>query len=121
MSVKGSCHCGAFTFEINAAPETVTRCTCTFCSKRGALWAYYAPQDVSMPPPASDAAYRWRSKTVEHHFCPACGCTTYTKTPSWVDNKPDYDHPRIALNARLLDDIDVQAIPETVIDGRNLW
>ncbi len=29
MSVKGSCHCGATQFEVEAAPEEVTQCTCS--------------------------------------------------------------------------------------------
>jgi hypothetical protein len=39
MTVKGSCHCGATQFTAQR-PATVTRCTCSFCSKRGVLWAY---------------------------------------------------------------------------------
>lgn len=45
MTVKGSCHCGRTQFEVSEAPTDVTRCTCSFCSKRGALWAYYKPAD----------------------------------------------------------------------------
>ena len=26
-----------------------------------------------------------------------------------------------SINARLLDDVDVEAIPVTVVDGKNLW
>ena len=43
MPVKGSCHCGTTQFEVAAAPAELTRCTCSFCAKRGALWAYYPP------------------------------------------------------------------------------
>ena len=39
MTIVGKCHCGATQFEIEAAPESVTSCTCSFCSKTGALWA----------------------------------------------------------------------------------
>ena len=41
MPIKGSCHCGATQFEVTEPPASVTRCTCSFCSKRGALHAYY--------------------------------------------------------------------------------
>ena len=41
MTVKGSCHCGATQFTGAKRPDTISRCTCSFCSKRGALWAYY--------------------------------------------------------------------------------
>jgi len=45
MTVKGSCHCGATQFTVTKRPATVTRCTCSFCSKRGALWAYQDSED----------------------------------------------------------------------------
>ena len=44
MTIKGSCHCGKVAFEINAEiPATLTRCTCSFCAKRGTLYAYFEP------------------------------------------------------------------------------
>jgi len=48
MTLKGSCHCGATQFEIAEAPAKVARCTCSFCSKRGALWAYYSPEQFNL-------------------------------------------------------------------------
>ena len=38
-----------------------------------------------------------------------------------VDGKPDFDNPRVGVNARLMDDFDLDAVPVTVIDGKNLW
>ena len=43
VPIKGSCHCGQTQFEVSALPADVTRCSCSLCSKRGALWAYYTP------------------------------------------------------------------------------
>lgn len=45
MATRGSRHCGATQFTVAKRPETVTRCTCSFCSKRGALWAYQNEED----------------------------------------------------------------------------
>ena len=120
MAIKGSCHCGATRFEVDIAPESVTQCTCTDCSKRGALWAYYAPEQVKIDS-RSNAVYLWQSKTVAHHYCPACGNSTYNESPTWIEGKPHFDKPRVSINARLLDDFDLGAVPVTVIDGRNLW
>ena len=48
MTVNGSCHCGKVAFEINAEiPEALTRCTCSFCAKRGTLYAYFEPALIS--------------------------------------------------------------------------
>lgn len=122
MVLKGSCHCGGTTFELSEAPEEVTRCTCSFCSKRGSLWAYYKPEQFRLTsPPEQVATYRWGSKTIQHHFCATCGCGTYTETPDWLTGEPDFDNPKISINARLFDDFDLEAVPVTVIDGKNLW
>ncbi|CEJ12067.1 Glutathione-dependent formaldehyde-activating enzyme [bacterium YEK0313] len=122
MTVKGSCHCGATRFEVDEAPATVTRCTCTYCSKRGALWAYYRPAQFRLTAPAQHAAtYRWNTGTIAHHFCTVCGCSTYVETPDWSSGSADFDNPKISINTRLLDDFDLDAVPVETIDGRNLW
>lgn len=71
MTITGSCHCGKSAFRIEAdMPPTLTRCTCSFCAKRGALWAYFAPSQFHLTSPASDdATYRWKTKLAAHHFC----------------------------------------------------
>ena len=122
MPVKGSCHCGETKFEVEAGPAALTRCTCSFCSKRGMLWAYYRPAQFRLTSAPEDVAtYQWGSRTVKHHFCASCGCGTYSESPSWVEGKPDFSKMRVAVNARLFDDFDLDAQPVQVIDGRNLW
>ncbi len=122
MKIKGSCHCGATAFEVSAVPENVTQCTCSFCSKRGALWAYYTPSQFRLATPAANlSTYRWGSKTIKHHFCGTCGCGTFTETPDWSTGEPDFDNPRVSVNARLFDDFDLGVIEVVVIDGKNLW
>jgi hypothetical protein len=122
MVIKGSCHCGRTKLEVSEAPETITKCTCSLCSKRGALWAYYTPAQFKLTTPKdASATYLWQSKTVKHHFCPQCGCTTFSESPDWSTGKPDFDNPRIGVNARIFDDFDLDGVPVTVIDGKNLW
>ena len=117
MPVKGSCHCRATAFEVSVAPENVTQCTCSFCSKRGALWAYYTPSQFNLTTPeANVSTYRWGSKTIKHHCC-----GTFTETPDWSSGEPDFDNPKISVNARLFDDFDLDAVEVVVIDGKNLW
>ena len=122
VPIKGSCHCGQTQFEVSEAPAGVTRCTCSLCAKRGALWAYYTPAQFRLTsPPENVATYLWGSRTVKHHFCANCGCGTYSESPDWSTGKPDFDNPKVGVNARLFDDIDLDAVPVTVIDGKNLW
>jgi hypothetical protein len=122
MTIKGGCHCGATRFEVDEAPVKVTRCTCSLCSKRGALWAYYPTRQFRLETPQEQiATYQWRTKTVKHHFCGTCGCGTFSESPDWSTGKPDFTNLRIGINARLFDDFDLEAVPVEVIDGKNLW
>ncbi|MDP1600601.1 GFA family protein [Phenylobacterium sp.] len=122
MTLKGSCHCGATQFEVTEAPASVTSCNCSYCSKRGALWAYYTPDQFTLTT-ARDrvSTYQWGGYFGQHHFCGICGCTTYGESPSWVDYKPDYANPKIGVNARLFNDFDLATVPVEHVDGKNEW
>lgn len=122
MVITGSCHCGRTQFEVTEAPASLTRCTCTFCSKRGALWAYYKPARFRVTTPRENlATYRREGTVGERHFCPTCGCGTFSEMPDFTTGAPDFANPIVCVNARVLDDFDLNAVPVAVIDGRNLW
>ncbi|MGH6645956.1 GFA family protein [Aquabacterium sp.] len=124
MSITGSCHCQKVTFTIEGdIPEKLTRCTCSFCSKRGALYAYFQPRQLALKAqPETDTIYRWNTKLVAHHFCANCGCSLYSDSPAFEpDGKWDGVTRRLGVNARLFDDLDAAEAPVTVLDGRNLW
>src|SRR3984893_18175568 len=119
MTIKGSCHCGNTRFEVSEAPASVTRCTCSLCSKRGALWGYYTPAQFRLTTRIENVAtYQWQSRTVKHHFYANGGCSTYSESPDWSTGKPDFDNPRIGVNSRLLDDFDLYAVPVPNQGGR---
>ena len=55
MTITGSCHCGKTAFRIAGdLPAQLTRCTCSFCAKRGALVAYYQPAQFQLTTLATD-------------------------------------------------------------------
>lgn len=117
MAFKGSCHCNAFQFEVAEPPQSALRCNCSFCSKRGAVWTYYAPEQFSITAaPEAIPTYQWGSKAIKHHFCGTCGCSTFAESFNWETGAP-----HIAVNALLLDNVDVASIPIEDVDGRNLW
>ena len=122
MPIKGSCHCGATQFEVTAAPASVTSCNCSFCSKRGGLWAYYTPAQFKLTT-ARDrvSTYQWGHYVGQHHHCSICGCGTYSEFPSFEEGKPDFSKPRISVNARLFNDFDLAAVPVEQVDGKNGW
>ena len=124
MTIKGSCHCGKVNFEIDAEiPDELTRCTCSFCSKRGALIAYYQPDQFQISASdKDDGIYRWNTNLAAHHFCMHCGVSTFTDTPAFeTDGSWDKKTRCIGVNARLFDNFDAESVPVTVIDGKNLW
>lgn len=57
-----------------------------------------------------------------HHFCPVCGCGTFTDSPAFeADGSWDKSTRRIGVNARLFDNFIAADAPFVVIDGKNLW
>jgi len=118
--LTGQCHCGKTAFRIDGElPPTVTRCTCSICSKRGALYAYYQPEQFSVTAHA-DQIYRWNTQLVSSHFCAECGCSTYSESPAFApDGSWDAKKRVIAVNARLLDNFDAEHAPLTVVDGKS--
>ncbi len=122
MSLTGACHCGATRFTVEAAPDEVTACNCSFCSKRGPLWAYCTPAQFRLTT-ARDrvSTYQFGHYVGQHHHCAICGCGTYSEFPSFIDGKPDFNQPRISVNARLLDDFDLDRVSVVRVDGRNQW
>ena len=124
MAITGQCHCGKIAFRIDAEiPPTLTRCTCSFCAKRGALLAYYQPDQFQLTHGAdAGGTYRWNTRMVAHHFCDQCGCATFSDSPAFeMDGSWDQVTRRIAVNARLFDGFDADEAPVQVIDGRHLW
>ncbi len=121
MPFSGRCHCGKISFDMAGdIPETLTRCTCSFCAKRGALYAYFAPDDVQVS--GTDAVYRWGSRQVDYNFCSDCGCAKWSDSPAFhMDGSWDGTTRRTSVNARLIDDFDAADWEVTVIDGKNLW
>jgi hypothetical protein len=124
MAIIGSCHCGKTAFRIDAdIPAALTRCTCSYCAKRGALYAYFRPEQFQLVTPHENlATYRWNTKLVAHHFCGSCGCATFSDSPDFQhDGTWDGKTRRFGVNSRLFEGFDAAEAPVTVIDGKNLW
>jgi hypothetical protein len=119
--LRGRCHCGATAFEVSHPPKSVTRCTCTFCAKRGGLWAYYDPQDFKLLSDRNRVAYSTHPEIHKHFFCGTCGCGTFSDTPVWENFQMVPGKRKVSGNARLFDDFDLEAVSVEVIDGKNLW
>jgi len=119
--LTGSCHCGAQRFAA-PAPDSVTACTCTTCTKRGTLAAYYAPGEVRLDlTPGTLTPYEWGDRMMTFFHCATCGCAVYAEAPAWTTEEGEARPARSVLNARLFEDLDLTALPVRHVDGRNDW
>jgi hypothetical protein len=122
MTITLSCHCGGTRIELPEAPTAATLCTCSYCTKSGGLWAYYAPEAPRIVSATHSTLYA-PSEINEHYFCSKCGCTTHGISPDW--SLADTEIPekkKFSINVKLLDDYALyRTLPVTEIDGRNLW
>ena len=63
--LRGACHCGAVRFEVSRAPDQVTSCNCSNCTKRGGLWAYYSPEEFTLISDEGQSTYLWNDRVVQ--------------------------------------------------------
>lgn len=115
----GTCHCGRHGFD---APEPleVVRCDCPICTKRGSLVAYYPPDHVQLRiEPAAATAYRHGDRMMTFFHCAVCGCALYSDAPAWTRDDGVEMPARLALNAWLFDDVDIEAFPARRVHNRD--
>lgn len=114
--LTGGCHCGAVRWRLAHRPADLTRCTCSYCRRSGALWAYGARREITIE--ADEAAlirYVQGDRTLAFVSCRVCGCTTH-----WDSLDPS-DDARMAVNARMADPIEIEDLPVRVFDGADSW
>ena len=112
MIHRGSCHCGAVAFEVEA-PERLDclRCNCSICTKSGFLHLIVPKSRFRLLRGEADlATYTFNTGVAKHLFCRTCGMKPFYVPRSNPDG--------IDVNANCLDpvpaDLDVQPF-----DGRN--
>jgi hypothetical protein len=116
-TIKGSCHCGAVTFEYPGVPEKLTSCNCSLCRRIGGLWAYGAKAEIKLTAPAEAVIkYVWGDKTLATVSCKTCGCTTHWEA---LDHTPDAH--RMAVNMSMADPKDIEGVRIRRFDGADTW
>ena len=113
---QGSCHCGAiqFSFEGESISQAM-RCTCSICSRKGALMTTEAISKEKLIVEADNAAiglYQFDSKIAKHYFCKTCGIFTHLETLRMPG------HCRVNLGC--IDELDTAGLKVIVFDGKNL-
>lgn len=112
MIYRGSCHCGAITFQVEA-PQVLEleRCNCSICTKSGYLHLIVPLSRFELlSGEGSITTYRFNSGVAQHTFCSVCGVKPFYTPRSNPDG--------IDINVNCLD-----TRPESVkindFDGQN--
>jgi len=77
---KGSCHCGDVQFTVKLTDElnTARRCTCSMCSRRGAVAVSAELKDIEFSSGADKlSCYTFGTHVAQHYFCSKCGIYTH--------------------------------------------
>jgi hypothetical protein len=90
MLYRGSCHCGAVAFEVDA-PERplVQRCNCSICTKSGFLHLIVPRSRFRLVRGEGDlTTYTFNTGVAKHTFCRHCGMKPFyvpRSNPDGVD------------------------------------
>ena len=114
--LTGTCHCGAITVEVPAAPAAITLCNCSLCRRTGALWGYYPMASVRVDGhPQHTEAYVWGDRTLRTVRCAHCGCVV-----CWEPLQPNEDG-RMGVNMRNFDPALLADARLRRFDGADTW
>lgn len=132
MTLVATCHCGANRIALPAHPAAARRCNCTYCVRTGAVWAYYAPEELTFLARDAEGTYTASGMNM-HHFCTRCGISTWGDSPDWASlynadgtakngDAGAMPSTRIyQVNLHLVEDLDWSRIAIEELDGRHSW
>ncbi|MGO4891030.1 GFA family protein [Flavobacterium sp. W21_SRS_FM6] len=112
MKYRGSCHCRALTFEVEA-PDVIEAddCNCSICSKSGFLHLIVPLSKFKLLSGANKlTSYTFNTGVAKHTFCSVCGVKPFYTPRSNPDG--------IDINVHCLDSRP-KSINITKFDGQN--
>ncbi|MCJ1478566.1 hypothetical protein MMC13_007247 [Lambiella insularis] len=138
-----NCHCGALRYRIllpslaaAAGLVSVMNCNCSLCTRNGLLNIYPLRNDIrvqlgdSEVLPGSSAFRKAKEEVLgyyvpkgageahEHVFCRNCGSSVWVDIKGGQDQVPEGEVDQIALNVRMIHDIDVEDLKLQHADGK---
>ena len=99
-------------FRVTADLDKVTVCNCSICTKKGFLHLIVPPEQFELLSGKNNlATYQFNTGVAKHTFCKTCGIH-----PFYV---PRSDPDKIDINARCIDDVDLDGLTVNFFDGKN--
>lgn len=111
---EGSCHCGKVKYRATLSLEQAIACNCSMCGRSGTLLTFIGPESFTLLQ-GEDALkdYQFNKHVVHHLFCGTCGIKPFARGQT-----PD-GAPKIAVNVRCLQGVDLDALNVVKFDGRS--
>jgi hypothetical protein len=114
-ALRGSCHCGAVCYEVDAdVSRGGSRCNCSICTKLGAFGAIVKPEAFKL---LSDEAalgqYRWGVVSTRY-FCKHCGTHCYGR-----GTLPELGGAFVSFSLNTVDELELSELKVVYWDGRH--
>jgi len=110
---QGSCHCGRVKFEMVSDLQSVLRCNCSICKRKGTPMV--ATKEGSFKLTAGEeflSLYQFNTKLARHYFCKVCGIYTH--------HNPRSNPVLTRVNAGCLDGVDPLELETQLVNGAAL-
>jgi len=109
---RGSCHCGRVQFEVTTELTRVSECNCSICRRKGYLHHMVPPERFRLLQGENHlTTYQFGTGRARHQFCRHCGVAAFYR--------PRLEPANYMINARCLDDVDLNTVERVSFDGRS--
>ena len=110
----GGCQCGKVRYEVEADITEVMSCNCSRCGRIGSLLTFVPTSKFTLlKGEGAMTEYQFNRHNIHHLFCATCGIQSFAR-----GKRPD-GAEMIAINARCVDDIDLDKLTVKRVDGRS--
>ncbi len=117
-SLEISCLCGQVRITLDARPDFIHECNCSLCSKSGARWGYFHPDQVRVEGSTTGFCRPDKAEPgAEVHFCGQCGATTHFVLTEAAIAK--FGNTMLGANMWLADASELAGLELRFPDGRN--
>lgn len=113
MVWRGSCHCGAVRYTVDADITEITTCDCSLCRQRNAVMAKVPETALTLTQGEADLTlYQWNMRVARHYFCRRCGIYTFHRKRSAPDD--------FGVNVFCLEGFDPASVPLRATEGADM-
>lgn len=112
---KGSCHCGAVTYDVTADLSSAIKCNCSHCKRKGFLLSFVPESAFSLMSGHDHlTSYQFNKHLIDHQFCKTCGVQSFARGSDGEGNK------MIAINLNCVENLDLDKVEVREFDGASM-